>query len=404
MISPSNEINKKSLSSSIAQKPNRKNTSRFILFVLFSFLLLPFFSSSEQTFDIPSENKMATSAIILASSNALSGPAAKLGIRLNEGSQAYFDKINKMGGINGHPILLKTVDDGYEPYKTLKNTQFFLKDRSIFALFNYVGTPTTSVVFPLIQNQSLPFLMPFTGAKFLREPITENIFNLRASYYQEVDAQLNYLVKEQKITKIGLLIQADAFGITVEKGYVDIMKQYGIEPIVTTRYRRNTQDIELALSVLKDKNVEAVAFVGTYEPFAELINNAAAQKFTPFFTAVSFISSHDLFPKIMQASRVLVTEVMPEPDNCSLRICKQFIIDMKEAGKSYTDQVQFEGYFNAYLFTEVAKKCAKNLTQTCFLNKMKNFNHNFEGITVNFAPDNHQGLNDVYLNFFNVKK
>jgi branched-chain amino acid transport system substrate-binding protein len=267
-----------------------------------------------------------------------------------------------------------------------------------------VGTPTTSVIFPLIQNKTLPFLMPFTGAKFLREPITENIFNLRASYYQEVSAQLNYLVKKQKITKIGLLIQADAFGITVEKGYVDIMKEYGIEPIVTTRYRRNTEDIELALSVLKDKNVEAVAFVGTYEPFAELINTAAAQKFTPFFTAVSFISSHDLFPKIMQQSRVLVTEVMPEPDNCSLRICKQFIDDMKKAGKRYTDQVQFEGYLNAYLFTEVAKKCAGNLTQTCFINNMKNFNHDFEGITVNFAPDNHQGLNDVYLNFFDMKK
>jgi ABC-type branched-subunit amino acid transport system substrate-binding protein len=125
MVSPDEEINQKSLSCSVTQEQKRKNTSEFILFVLFLFLILPFFSSSMQTFDIPSENEVATSAIVLASSNALSGPAAKLGTRLNEGSQVYFDKINKLGGINGHPILLKTVDDGYEPYKTLKNTQVF---------------------------------------------------------------------------------------------------------------------------------------------------------------------------------------------------------------------------------------------------------------------------------------
>jgi branched-chain amino acid transport system substrate-binding protein len=299
---------------------------------------------------------------------------------------------------------LKSLDDGYELFKTLKNTQLFLNDNSIFALFNYVGTPKAAVVFPFIENKPLPFLMPFTGANFLREPVTENIFNLRASYYQEVDAQIKYLVKEQKITKIGLLIQADALGVKVEKGYINIMKKYGTEPVVTTRYRRNTEDVALALSVLKDKNVEAIAFVGTYEPLAELINIAAAQEFTPFFTAVSFILSHDLFPKIMQKSRVLITEVMPEPQSCTLNICNEFINNMKEIGIVHTDQVQLEGYLNAYLFTEVAKQCAESLNQTCFLNSIKNFSVDFGGITASFAPNDHQGLDNIYLNFFELKK
>jgi branched-chain amino acid transport system substrate-binding protein len=395
-------------------KQRRNNSGSFVLAfykvntaMLFVFTLFMMFSSFflvSKPFSIPSVNNLLTPPIILASSNALSGPAAKLGKRLNQGAQVYFDKINKAGGIYGRQILFKNVDDGYEPYKTLKNTLSFLKEDNIFALFNYVGTPTTAVILPLIKNQQLPFLMPFSGAKFLREPITENIFNLRASYYQEVVEQLDYLLKEEKITKIGLLIQADAFGNTVEKGYTYIMKKYGIEPVVTTRYRRNTKDIELALSVLKDKNVEAIAFVGTYEPFAELINTAAAQEFTPFFTAVSFVSSHDLFPKIMQKSRVLITEVMPEPQVCKLVICQEFMNDMKKAGQPHTDQVQLEGYLNAYLFTEVAKQCAENLSRTCFLSKMKNFSYDFGGITVSFSPDQHQGLNNVYLNFFDMKK
>ena len=379
---------------------------RFIYLVLLVTSLLaiaPTSSFAASPAERSIENNLVNQPIILASSSALSGPAAKLGIRLNQGAEVYFDKINKSGGIAGQKIILKTLDDGYEPFKAIKNTQLFLNDNTVFALFNYVGTPTVAVILPLIEDNHLPFLMPFTGAEFLRKPIINNIFNLRASYYQEVDAQLDYLVKEQGFTKIGLLIQADKFGTAVEKGYLSLMLQHGIEPVVTTRYRRNTKDVSLALSVLKEKDVEAIAFVGTYEPFAELINTAAEQKFTPFFTTVSFISSHDLFPKIKQQSRVLVSEVMPEPQTCILKICVEFLNDMKQAGRLYTDQVQFEGYLNAYLFTEVAKLCTEKLSQTCFLNKIRNFRFDFGGIAVNFSSENNQGLNNIYLNFFDIK-
>jgi len=379
---------------------------RFIYLVLLItslFVIVPTSSFAASPAERSTESNLVNQPIILASSSALSGPAAKLGIRLNQGAEVYFDKINKSGGIAGQKVILKTLDDGYEPFKAIKNTQLFLNDNTVFALFNYVGTPTVAVILPLIEDNHLPFLMPFTGAEFLRKPIINNIFNLRASYYQEVDAQLDYLVKEQGFTKIGLLIQADKFGTAVEKGYLSLMLQYGIEPVVTTRYRRNTKDVSLALSVLKKKDVEAIAFVGTYEPFAELINTAAEQKFTPYFTTVSFISSHDLFPKIKQQSRVLVSEVMPEPQTCILEICVEFLNDMKKAGRLYTDQVQFEGYLNAYLFTEVAKLCTEKLSQTCFLNKMRNFSFDFGGIAVNFSSESNQGLNNIYLNFFDIK-
>jgi len=404
MVSIDDEIDQKPVNCLTVQELNKNVVNRVISLVTSLCIVMSAFSFTISHASSFSKNNLVNQPIILASSSALSGPASKLGIRLNQGAKIYFDKINEMGGIAGRKIVLKSLDDGYEPFKALKNTQLFLKDNNVFALFNYVGTPTAAVVLPLIKNKPLPFLMPFTGAEFLRTPVIDNIFNLRASYYQEVDAQLDFLIKEKKITTIGLLVQADEFGIAVERGYVTLMKKHGIEPVVTTRYRRNTEDVDLALSILKAKNVEAIAFVGTYQPFAELINSAAEQKFTPFFTTVSFISSHDLFPKLKQQSRVFVSEVMPEPQTCTLNICQKFINDMEKAGFLQTDQVQFEGYMNAYLFTEVAKQCAEKLSQACFLNKIKHFSFDFGGIIANFSPDSHQGLNNIYLNIFEMKK
>ncbi|MDT0603288.1 ABC transporter substrate-binding protein [Thalassotalea castellviae] len=246
--------------------------------------------------------------------------------------------------------------------------------------------------------------MPFSGAEFLRKPVIKNIFHLRASYYQETEQQIHFLVDEKGMTNIGLMIQADEFGISVEKGYLMALKNRGIKPTVTTRYRRNTNDIKLALSILKAKNVQVVAFVGTYEPFAQLINSAYQQDFTPFFTSVSFISSRDLFQRIKQPSNVLVTEVMLDPANCNEAICLQFMDDMKAQGIKTVDQILFEGYLNAFVFVEVAKQCGESLSQSCFLEKLTNFTYQDKGLTIEFSENDHQGLSSIFLNFFQFDK
>ncbi|WP_284243780.1 ABC transporter substrate-binding protein [Thalassotalea insulae] len=342
--------------------------------------------------------------INLAVSNAISGPASQLGTRLNQGAQAYFSRVNQNGGIAGREINLLIRDDGYEPYRTLKNTQYFLKQENIFAFFNYVGTPTTHAILPLIKKSQLPFLMPFTGAEFLRTPVIDNIFNLRASYYQEAQAQIDYLVNERKITDIGLLVQADEFGAAVEQGYLIAMKAHHIKPSIVTRYRRNTQDISLALEFLKKQNVAAVAFVGTYQPLAKLINMAHQQQFTPFFTTVSFVSSNDLFSRINQPSRLLVTEVMPAPYQCQWSLCRLFISDMNKQGVTELDHVQLEGYLNAYVVTEVLKYCQHTLTSECFLTQLTNFQLLSPELEIRFSEQEHQGMDKVYLNIFDKQK
>ena len=137
-------------------------------------------------------------------------------------------------------------------------------------------------------------------------------------------------------------MQADEFGATVEHGYLMAMKQHGIKPIVTTRYRRNTHDIDLVLDIMMDHKVDAIAFVGTYEPLIQLIHQAYHQKFTPFFTTVSFISSNDLFTGIEVPAKVLVTEVVPNPSQCTYVVCQEFLQDIKQYKDVLPEQVVFE--------------------------------------------------------------
>jgi branched-chain amino acid transport system substrate-binding protein len=162
--------------------------------------------------------------IKLGMSTALTGPAKQIGEQLALGSNIYFNKINKENGVNGQSIDLILADDGYEPKNTVVNTREFLFDQKIHAIFGSMGTPTAHAIKPLLDRHRIPFLMPFTGADFLHNSSMPNVFNLRASYQDEAIEQINYLVKERKHEKIGLMIQADEFGYMVESNLVNAQK------------------------------------------------------------------------------------------------------------------------------------------------------------------------------------
>src|SRR4051812_31123380 len=114
--------------------------------------------------------------------NALSGPAAGLGWPLRAGAMAYIDKVNAAGGVHGRKITLISVDDGYDPQRSVQVTHNLIENEQVLALFGYVGTPTSAAVVPIAAKAGVPYLFPFTGAELLRQPVNPVVFNLRASY------------------------------------------------------------------------------------------------------------------------------------------------------------------------------------------------------------------------------
>ncbi|RZJ49879.1 MAG: ABC transporter permease, partial [Acidovorax sp.] len=122
--------------------------------------------------------------IVLGQSAAFTGPAAQLGVQFNQGAKLFFDQFNAQGGVGKRLVEIRTLDDGYEPERCAENTKKFIAD-DVFALFGYIGTPTSLAALPLFTQARLPFFGPFTGAEALRQPFNRLIFHVRASYYDE---------------------------------------------------------------------------------------------------------------------------------------------------------------------------------------------------------------------------
>src|SRR5947209_940284 len=90
--------------------------------------------------------------IVLGMSAAFSGPSKGLGIELYRGSMAYLEDVNRKGGVHGRKVVIRAYDDGYNPLPAIDNTIRLMEDDKVFALFDYVGTPTTTRCLPLLKR------------------------------------------------------------------------------------------------------------------------------------------------------------------------------------------------------------------------------------------------------------
>ena len=333
--------------------------------------------------------------IRIGMANALSGPASGLGVNLKAGADAYLARVNAAGGVNGRKIVLLSKDDGYEPEKTAAATRALIEQDKVFALFGYVGTPTSTAAVPLASRASVPYLFPFTGAEFLRNPVNKWVFNVRASYFDETETIVERLSKDAGAKKIALFIQDDAFGEAGKAGVNRALHRRGMKVAEEARYKRNTIEVDEGMAKIKAAAPDAVVFVGTYKPFVEIIKKAKAAGLKAKFMTVSFIGTSDFIREAgADGEGVYITQVMPSPDNTAAPLVKQFQDDMKGGPVNYSS---LEGYANAAVLTEALKKAGANPTRTSFLSALEGLNIDLGGLKVAFSAASHQGAKDVFL-------
>lgn len=343
--------------------------------------------------------------IRVGSSLALGGHASYLGTQTLHGALAYLQHANDNGGVNGRKIRVVTYDDQYDPPRCVANTQRLIVEDRVFALFSYVGTPTTLKIVPLVEEARIPLVGMFTGASALREPLSRYLINVRASYYQETAAAVNYLVEKLGVRRIAVFYQYDAYGFDGLRGTELGLRKHGLVPVAKGTYIRGTLNIAEGLERIMAASAEAVVMIGTYDPCAEFIKKARAWGSSALFYAVSFVGADELKRKLgPDGEGLLVTQVVPLPEHPENSKRLWGVEEYARLLKKYFPEdtpnfVGLEGYLNARVLCEGLRRCGKNVNREAFIDAVETISDYDLGIdnTLSFSPRDHQGLDQVYL-------
>lgn len=337
--------------------------------------------------------------ITIGQSAALSGPSAKLGTGMRDGALAYFDYVNSKGGVNGRKIILKSLDDGYEPDRAAANTKQLIDKEHVFALFGYVGTPTSNAALPLVAKENLPFFAPLTGAQSLRAPFHSNVFNIRAGYVSEMEKIVENL-EGMGVKKIAVFYQDDAYGKAGLDAVEMALKKRNLTVMGTVTIERNSVNVAAAVAKMRAINPPAVIIVTPYAASAAFIQAMRKDAVSlPYFWNISFVGSQSLAEALGKgAPGVMISQVMPSPWNEKLALIKEY-------KKLYLAQpghqpgfVSLEGFIAAKVFVEGLENAGSNLTRAGFNKGVESMGHfDLGGFVLKFSPSNHNASSYVEL-------
>ncbi|MGQ0681644.1 ABC transporter substrate-binding protein, partial [Bradyrhizobium sp.] len=86
---------------------------------------------------------MAAEEIRIGQTMPYSGPVSGFGL-IGKTQEAFFEKVNAEGGINGRKVKFITLDDAYSPPKTVEQTRKLVEQEEVHFMFASLGTATNN--------------------------------------------------------------------------------------------------------------------------------------------------------------------------------------------------------------------------------------------------------------------
>ena len=341
----------------------------------------------------------------------LSGPNKESGQQIKIGIETAFRMANDAGGVHGRMLRLITADDGYEPTRTAETMKQLYDKDQVFGIIGNYGTATAAVAAPFALDRQMLFYAGFTGASILRrDPPDRYVFNFRASYAEETEAVVRYLVKVRRLKpeQIAVFAQQDAYG---DAGFAGVAKAMRAlrggdgGSILRLGYQRNTLDVESAVTQLKSSKVpiKAVVMVATYRAAAKFIEKTADAYPGLIYTNTSAVGSISLRDELMLSgpkylSGVIVTQAVPAVDGYSSLILQYKAALSKYFAGQAPDYVSFEYYVATRVLIEAMKRAGPQIDTEKLVDALEGV-HDLElglGTPIGFSVADHQGSHKVW--------
>ena len=304
--------------------------------------------------------------------NPYSGPASAYGA-IGKSIGAYFEKINAEGGINGRMVKFITLDDGYNPAKTVEQARKLVEEEEVLLVFQTLGTPPNSAIHKYMNTKKVPHLFVATGATKWGDP--KNFpwtMGWQPNYQSEAKIYAAHILENKPNAKIAVLYQNDDYGKDYLKGFEDGLGDKAKAMIVSTiSYEVTDPTVDSQMVSLKASGADTFFNITTPKFAAQAIKKAAELGWKPahYLNSVSSAVGSVLVPAGIEASIGIITAgYIKDPTDPQFQKGKEWD-DWLAYMKKYHPSGDLKDNFNVYGYTvaqtlvQVLKQAGDNLTR-----------------------------------------
>jgi branched-chain amino acid transport system substrate-binding protein len=351
--------------------------------------------------------------IKIGHTNPYSGPASAYGV-IGKTIQAYWKSVNDAGGINGRKVNFITLDDGYNPAKTVECIRQLVEQDKVLCTFNTLGTPTNTAIHKYMNQKKVPMLFVATGASKWGNPKSFPwTMGYQPDYHTEAVIYAKHILANVKDARIGVLMQNDDYGKDYWEGFKEGLGKDVTRITKHATYEVTDPTVESQVIQLKDSGANVFFNIATPKFAAQAMRKAGDLGWKPtiYLNNVSSSVASAMKPAGFENVQGVVTAAyLMDPTD------KQFTDhpDMKmwlawmaksNPSASTSDASNVFAYSVTFLMHETLKKCGDLLTRENVMKQAANFQKFrvpllLPGITVSTSPTDFYPIQAVQLQRF----
>ena len=371
---------------------------------------LPSLSFAKGTYDVGANDK----EIKLGNLHPYSGPASAYGT-CGKSIEAFFKKVNAAGGVNGRQIKFITLDDAYNPAKSVGMTRKLVEQEEVLCMFCSLGSSQNIAVQKYMNAKKVPQLFVNTGntafGDYKKFPWT---MGWQPPYQAEGKIFAHHILENRPNAKIAVLMQNDDFGKDNFQGLVDGLGAK--KGLITQHITYDLTDPTIDSALVKMKSAGCDVFVSLTTPkfAAQAIRKIAELGWKPahYLASVSQSITSVLKPAgldnakgIISASYIMETS---SPEAATDKAMQDYFAMMKAhypSGDPH-DTLNVLGYSVGSTMVQVLKQCGDDLTRANVMKQAANLKGYqppllWAGIDCNTSPTDYYPLKKKVLARFN---
>ncbi|MBI3700851.1 MAG: ABC transporter substrate-binding protein [Afipia sp.] len=346
-----------------------------------------------------------------------SGPLSGFGA-IGRVQEAYFEKINSEGGINGRKVKFISLDDAYSPPKTVEQTRKLVEQDEVLLMFGSLGTATNNAVHRYLNEKKVPQLFVLSGATKWADP--KNFpwtMPGMAAYESEGVIYAKYILKTKPDAKIAILAQNDDFGRDYVAGFKRTLGANAATMIVSeASYETSAPTISSQLAAAKASGADVLFGVVLGKFTSQLIKGIAELGWKPDMTflptsaaSISFLAPAGLENAVGMISSSNLKDVN-DVQWANDPSVKEFFAFMKQYMPSadLNNSSYSAGYHYAGLIVSVLTACKDDLSRENIMRQAASLRAVqlpllLPGITVSTGPDDYLPFQQLLLRRFDGK-
>ena len=348
-----------------------------------------------------------------------SGPASALGAA-GRAHAAYLNMINDQGGINGRKIRLISLDDAYNPSKTVEQTRRLVEHEGVALIFGWLGTAPNMAIHKYVNAKKLPHLFIASSSSRWNDPahFPWTMMTIRPSFEMEGHGYAKYILRTRPNARIGVLYQNDEQGKDYLRGLREGLGSHADELLVSEQsYELTDTTIDSQIVTLKASGADVLLNFSTPKFGAQAIRKSYDIGWKPLHI-VAFTASAIkpvLQPAGLEKSVGLISSsVTKDPSDPQWQNDPAMTDYLAWMKKYYPegdpdDWSNVAGYTTAQMLVHVLKRCRDDLSRENIMRQAASMT-NLEfpmllpGIRVNTSPTDYLPVEQFQFVQFDGKR